>query len=113
MADVQFSSRMDGGFCVLSVIGSIDAHSAPLFEKQLKGSLGKSKRIILDMEKLDYIATAGLGVLIASFNEIKGGGGTLVVAGLQDKIKKVFDTMGFSRVLNLASSVEEAKRVLK
>ncbi len=113
MADVSFSFNLDGNIGVLSVSGSIDAHSAPLFDKRMKESLDKSKKIILDVSKLDYISTAGLGVLIASFNEAKSKGGDVILSNMTDKIRKVFDTMGFSKVLKIAASNTAAKSLFK
>ena len=48
-------------------------------------------------------------MLIASYNEAKAVSGDVIVAGMTDKTKKVFDTMGFSKVLKSASSVQQAK----
>jgi anti-sigma B factor antagonist len=112
MALVNFSLQTEGKAVVLGISGEIDAHSAPDFDKKMKECLAKSKSIIIDAAKLDYISTAGLGVLMASFNTAKAGGGDIVVAGMPDKIKKVFDTMGFSKVLKIASSVSQAKSLL-
>jgi len=61
---------------------------------------------------LEYIATAGLGALMASFNEVKKAGGNIILAGMSDKIKKVFDTMGFSKVFKIVGTVPEAKSAL-
>jgi anti-sigma B factor antagonist len=113
MAEAEFSLKMDGGIAILGVGGSIDAHSTPQFDKEMKSILTKSKKIILDMLKVDYIATAGLGVLIASFNEAKAAGGNIVIANMPDKIKHVFDTMGFSKVISVAPSLDQAKSMLK
>ncbi len=113
MAEAQFSLRMDGSIGILGIIGSLDAHSTPQFDKQMKSFLAKSKKLILDMKQVDYIATAGLGVLIASFNEAKTAGGNIILINMPDKIKKVFETMGFTKVLKIADSLDQAKSYLK
>lgn len=109
MAGISFQFKQDGAVSILNVSGSIDAHNAPEFDKKMKEVLAKSKKIVLEVSQLDYIATAGLGVLMASFNEAISGGGNIVLAGMSDKIKKVFDTMGFSKVLKLFPSLAQAK----
>jgi len=113
MADAEFNFRKEGAVGILSIKGSLDAHTTPQFDKQIKSILGKSSKIIIDMEKVDYIATAGLGVLIASFNDAKSAGGNIVISGMPDKIRHVFETMGFTKVLTIADSVAKALTMLK
>ncbi len=113
MAEALFDLKMEGNIGVMGIGGSLDAHSTPEFDKRMKSILGKSKKIILDMSKVDYIATAGLGVLIASFNEAKNSGGNIIIANMPDKIRHVFDTMGFTKVIGIASSIEQAKAMFK
>jgi anti-anti-sigma factor len=100
---------MEEDIAILTIHGSIDAHGAPEFDGKMKEIMKKTKKIVLDLSRLEYIATAGLGVLIASFNAAKSAGGDVIIACMTDKIKKVFDTMGFSKVLKSASAVAQAK----
>jgi anti-sigma B factor antagonist len=113
MADAEFSFRTEGAVGVLGIKGSLDAHSTPQFDKEIKGFLGKTKKIIIDMTGVDYIATAGLGVLIASFNDAKSAGGNIIISGMSEKIRHVFETMGFTKVLTIADSVSKALTLLK
>ncbi|NPV02760.1 MAG: STAS domain-containing protein [Brevinematales bacterium] len=112
MAGVEISIKMDGQIGIIAVAGSVDAHTVGDFDKKLKEVLAKTKSIIIDVASLEYIATAGLGALMASFNEVKKGGGNIILAGMSDKVKKVFDTMGFSKVFKIVGSVPEAKSAL-
>lgn len=109
MPGISFTLRMEEDIAILSVHGSIDAHGAPEFDAKIKEVMKKTKKIVLDFTRMDYIATAGLGVLIASFNTAKAASGDIIISGMTDKTKKVFDTMGFSKVLKSASSVQQAK----
>jgi anti-sigma B factor antagonist len=111
MPAVSFSFKMDTNICILNVSGSVDAHSAPELNKKIQEISVKSKRIILDFTKLDYISTAGLGVLIATFNEVKKDKGNIILSGMSEKIKKVFDTMGFSKVFKIVNNIEQAKKL--
>lgn len=110
MAGFDAKLQMDGDVAILKVSGQIDAHVAPQFNKHLTEVVGKSKKVVLEVSGLEYVATAGLGVMMASFNDVKSAGGDLILAGMSDKIRKVFDTMGFSKVLKIVSSVDEAKK---
>ncbi len=110
MPSFNLNSSMANGIAVLNVQGSVDAHVAPQFDKGLKDLLSQTKKIIVELSGLDYIATAGLGVLMAAFNEAHSKGGNVIICGITDKIRKVFDTMGFSKVLKLSATLDEAKK---
>jgi len=107
-----FQMTKAGDVVVLKVSGEMDAHTAPQLDKALKEAASQGTRLILDVAQMSYIATAALGVLMANHNALKSRGGKIVIAGMQEKIKKVFDTMGFSKVFPLAASVEEARKLL-
>ncbi len=106
-----FQVTKSGDVVVLKVSGEMDAHTAPQMDKALKEALTQGSKIVLDASQMTYVATAALGVLIANNNVVKTKGGKIVVAGMPEKIKKVFDTMGFSKVFPIASSVDEAKKL--
>ncbi len=112
MSTLNLKSSTAGGVGVLKVDGSIDAHVAPQFDKELKSLLAQTKKIVIDVSGLEYIATAGLGVLMASFNDAHSHGGNLVISGMSTKIRKVFDTMGFSKVLKIFDTIDQAKSAL-
>lgn len=109
MADASFKISINGDIGILEVKGSIDAGNAPSFGAKLKEIGSKTSKIVIDVKELDYIATAGLGALMANLNDAKGQGGDIIMAGMTDKIKKVFDTMGFSKVVKIVSTVADAK----
>ena len=46
--------------------GSLNTLSAPELEKELKEDISSAEEVILDMEKLEYVSSAGLRVLITA-----------------------------------------------
>lgn len=110
MSGFELKNSVESSIGILTIKGSLDAHVAPQFDKALKDLLSGTSRIIVEASGLEYIATAGLGVLMAAYNQAHSKSGNVIICGITDKIRKVFDTMGFSRVLKLASSLDEAKK---
>lgn len=107
-----FQIGKDGDVVVVKIGGEMDAHTAPQLDKTLKEAMTQGMKIILDTSQMSYVATAALGVLMANHNTLKSKGGKIVIFGMQEKIKKVFDTMGFSKVFPVVSSFDEAKRMV-
>lgn len=85
---------------VVAVEGELDLDTSQEAEKQLT-QLRESgvKKMLLDLEKLEFISSAGLRVLLATAQEIKAEGGDLRVCNLNETVKEVFDISGFSTLL--------------
>ena len=66
------------------------------------------KKILVDFEKLDYISSAGLRVLLATAQKLESGGGALKVCNLNETVQEVFDISGFSTILSVFKSESEA-----
>lgn len=109
MADVSMSMKADGAVGIVAVAGPLDAHTANTFEVKLKEYLGSSKKLVLDFKGVDYVGSAGLGALMSGMNIAAGAGGSIYIANMSPEVKKVFDTMGFSKVFKVFPSVDAAK----
>ncbi|BHH83440.1 STAS domain-containing protein [Desulforhopalus sp. 52FAK] len=97
---MNIETRDENGVAVVLLTGEMDTMTSPEAEKFL-GNLqqeGKNK-ILLNLEKLDFISSAGLRVLLATAQNLKGEGGELRVSNLNPDVKEVFDISGFSTLL--------------
>jgi anti-anti-sigma factor len=75
--------------------GRLDAASAPRAREFLAGVQGRCR---LDFTRLDYIASAGLGILVAVQRRLRDGGGGLVLAGLSPHLREVLGLAGFEGI---------------
>ena len=99
------------GVLVIALAGQLDAHTAPDFERLLEKTIREDARtkIVLDFEPLEYIASAGLGVLMGFVEEVREQGGDIKFGAVPDKIYHVLDLLGFPIVFAIAPTVDEAK----
>ncbi len=81
----------------LNVDGRLDTTTSPELEKAIQG-LGKAEKLVIDFEKLDYISSAGLRVLLSAHKAFSKKGG-MVVRHANDQIMDVFEVTGFKDVL--------------
>jgi anti-sigma B factor antagonist len=96
---------------ILALAGQLDAHTAQEFERFLERIVrdeGK-RQIVLDMERLEYISSAGLGVLMGLIEEVRTKEGDIKLARLPEKIFHVLDLLGFPLVFQIFSGVDEAE----
>ena len=63
---LNISKRTDGKKLTITVEGRLDTTSAPQLEEIVRSQIGDAETLIFDFEKLDYISSAGLRVLLAA-----------------------------------------------
>lgn len=80
--------------------GRLDTITAPELESKLRSALEGVTDLTLDFEKLDYISSAGLRVLLATQKQMNKQG-TMRVCHVNETIMEIFDVTGFSDILNI------------
>ena len=90
----------DGDKVVIIPEGRIDAVTATEFGKAIEQNIADAKNLVLDFEKLDYISSAGLRVLLSSQKTMaKKGSMKLIHVG--DVIMDVLNITGFVDILTI------------
>lgn len=85
----------------LTLSGRLDTTTAPELEKVIEAQTDGVTELELDMEKLEYISSAGLRVLLAATKQMDAAGGTLTVSHVCEDVMEVFDMTVFSDILNI------------
>lgn len=84
----------------IAIEGRLDTTTAPLLEKFLSENSEGIKDIVMDMENLEYISSAGLRVLLAAHKKIRKTG-NLKLINVIDDIMEVFEMTGFADILDI------------
>ena len=90
----------DGTRMTVALEGRLDTTTAPDLEQSLKDELAGLTELTLDFEKLDYISSAGLRVLLST-QKIMSKRGTMVVTHVNEMVMEVFEVTGFSDILTI------------
>lgn len=94
--------------------GFIDAHTAPELEKVIKGLLAQGRyKVVIDFESMEYISSAGLGVLMGAISTFREHQGDLKLVQLPSKVFKVFDLLGFTKLFEIFDTPSEAVAAFK
>ena len=102
------AERQDDVLSVL-VSGRIDGSNAAAFEETIRAAIAESDRVvIMDFEKLSYISSAGLRVLLTIAKNLSGRGAKLALCAMSDQMRGVFETSGFDKIIPVHSSRAEA-----
>ena len=94
------NKKQDGSALVVALEGRLDTTTAPELEQELKNSLDGVTDLTLDMDKLDYISSAGLRVLLSAHKTMMKQG-QMKVTNASEIVKEVFDVTGFCDILNI------------
>lgn len=87
---------------VIALEGRLDTNTAPEMEKELEAYYNKeSFHIILNFEKLDFVSSAGLRVLLLMQKKANALKGKLVIEHVKPEIQEVFTMTGFSEILTI------------
>ena len=84
----------------ISLEGRLDTTTSPALEQELKESLEGVELLTLDFEKLDYISSAGLRVLLSA-QKIMNKQGKMTIKNVCPEIMDIFDVTGFVDILNI------------
>ena len=90
----------ENGKALFALEGRLDTVTAPDLEQALKDTLEGVTELTLDMEKLEYISSAGLRVLLAAQKKMnKQGKMKLIRVG--ETILEIFEVTGFNEILTV------------
>lgn len=92
--------KTEGTTLALALEGRLDTTTAPQLETELKSSLDGVTALDLDFEKLEYLSSAGLRVLLAA-QKVMNKQGTMVIRHVNDTIHEVFEVTGFLDILTI------------
>jgi anti-anti-sigma factor len=100
--------RERSGVVSLGLAGYIDTYNAGKFAAEIRKiiALGSSK-LLIDLSRVNYISSSGIGVLIEFTNLLKKQGGDLALLNPQRSVEEVFTILGFAPFANLVHSTKE------
>lgn len=94
---------------VFRLSGRLDSNTSPTLEKKLNEAIENGiHNMVIDFEKLDYISSAGLRIILKTTKDLKKRDGDIVLCAMQDYVKEVFEIAGFDSFLPIVPEVDDA-----
>jgi anti-anti-sigma factor len=89
--------------------GRIDGSNAREFQVALDAAIDASERaVILDMEQLSYISSAGLRVILLTAKALQNQKAKFAICSLSASIREVFEISGFDKIISIHANQAEA-----
>ena len=99
-----------GEVLLMKVAGYLDAANFDRLEKALEEALDEGRsRVILDLAGLNYINSAGVGVILAAISRARSVAGDIVLVNPTRGVAVVFDLVGMSKFSHIVDTVEDAE----
>ena len=97
---MEIIKNLDGNKLTIALEGRLDTSTAPNLEAELKSSLDGVAELVLDFNKLEYISSAGLRVVLAA-QKTMSKQGSMKLIGVNDEVMEVFEITGFVDILTI------------
>lgn len=107
--DLTLNTREQDGHTVLEVAGEVDVYTGPTLRDRISDLLDSgSRELVVDLARVDFIDSTGLGVLVGALNRARELGGSLQLVVSQERVLKLLRITGLDQVFTVKSSVDDA-----
>ena len=97
---MKITKTQNGTTLTIALEGRLDTTTAPELEKALTEALDGVEALTIDLEKLEYISSAGLRVLLSAQKRMMKQG-EMKVIHVNEAIMEIFEVTGFSDILTI------------
>ena len=106
---MNVESRREGTSLVLKADGRVDGTNASEFQDAMKSEINESDRaVVLDLEDLTYISSAGLRVVLLIAKDLQRQGAKMAACSLTGPVKEVFVISGFDKIIPIHDTQDAA-----
>jgi anti-sigma B factor antagonist len=107
--DLSLETRQENDRTVIEVGGEIDVYTAPKLRERIIELVDEGQyHLVVDLEKVEFLDSTGLGVLVGGLKRVRGHDGSLQLVCTQERLLKIFRITGLSKVFAIHGSQSEA-----
>jgi anti-sigma B factor antagonist len=109
MINFQIRCKNITGVAVLYLKGHLDAHQVARFEKELTRLIKEGHfNILINGQDLNYITSAGMGIIMGYIDEVREKGGDIKLCSLSERVYETFDLVGFTEIYDFVPDEQAA-----
>jgi anti-sigma B factor antagonist len=99
---------------VAVIVPRFDAYTANAIEIALREKIAEgSRKILVDFSQTEYVASAGLRVLLSAAKSLQKSGGQIALFSMSPRVHEVFEISGFTQIFKIYPSQEKALESLR
>jgi anti-sigma B factor antagonist len=109
MQELSLATREAAGHTVVEARGEVDVYTASLLRERLIEVIDAGAgSVVVDLRRVDFLDSTGLGVLVGALKRLRMSGGDLALVCDSEKLLKIFKITALDRVFALHNTVEAA-----
>jgi anti-sigma B factor antagonist len=110
---MQIMTETINGVAVASVpVEELDAANAGEFKRDMAPLLDAHDTLVLDLSRVRFVDSSGLGAFISCLRKLNAKGGDLKLCGMSKQVRAVFELVRMHRVFDILTTKEEAVRAV-
>lgn len=104
----QQSTYSSNGDLVLSLSGEMDAHGCSQIRPKLEEivATAQDKNVLLDLNKVEFIDSSGIGAIVYLFKRLKAQQQTLVIRGVHGQPKELMELLRVGSAIPISFSTD-------
>src|ERR1700710_3114873 len=109
VVDLSLETRQSDDVTIIEVGGEIDVYTAPKLRDKITELVGNGDyHLVIDMEKVDFLDSTGLGVLVGGLKKVRAHDGSMRLICNQERLLKIFRVTGLAKVFAIHGSQADA-----
>jgi anti-sigma B factor antagonist len=107
--ELSLTARTVAEHAVLEVGGEVDVYTAPRLRERLVELVdGGARNVVVDLGRVDFLDSTGLGVLVGALKRLRAANGTFGLVCSKEPLLKIFRITALDQVFPIYPSVEAA-----
>ena len=107
------SETFDDVVVAIVPVEELDAANAEEFKRDMASLLDGHHKLVLDLSRLRFVDSSGLGAFISCLRKLNAKGGDLKLCGMSTQVRGVFELVRMQRVFDILATREEAVRAFQ
>jgi anti-sigma B factor antagonist len=107
--ELEIGTARKGDACVVTIAGEVDIYTSPALKTALAAAAADGcSLLIVDLDRVGFIDSSGLGVLVGALRRAREAGGDMRVVSGHDTVARILRITGLDRVFSLHATLDEA-----
>lgn len=104
---MNINVKKSGSVTIVELAGTLDSNTTEAVEQHIIPLIEPDCQILLDMEKVYYMSSAGLRLLLLLSRNISENKGKVILTGISERLKDIMSMTGFLNFFTYFETVNE------
>ncbi|TYB82646.1 MAG: STAS domain-containing protein [Kosmotoga sp.] len=101
------SEKIKNNYAILYLKGKLDSNAENIIKEEVNKFIKKKKNIIMDLSKISYINSSGLGILVSVLKKAKSENLKLHLVNLQSYVEELINSSQLDRIFSIKNNIKD------